>query len=97
MKMIVTFFISILVTKFFRKCHRKNEKFLGAELVHYPFFNPPSFCLFLLKKIFNKKIGKSSDNYFLVKPPVIKILPQQSLLSRDRFCLPQQTGRHSGF
>ena len=37
------------------------------------------------------------DNHFLVKKYVIKILPRLSLSSRDRFCLLQQTGRHSGF
>jgi hypothetical protein len=38
MKIIVTFFISISVMKFFKKCRRKNYKFQGVELVHYPIF-----------------------------------------------------------
>jgi hypothetical protein len=37
METIVTFFISVFVTKIFRRCRRKKKK-LGAGLVHNPCF-----------------------------------------------------------
>jgi hypothetical protein len=57
---------------------------------HGSVVNRIDLCLFLQSR-------KRYDNHFLVKKYVIKILPQLSLSSRDRFYLPQQTDRHSGF